>query len=359
VLSESSAGSPQPAAGGKAFWWRLTDNLFRRLGWFLVPVILMTAFGFVQANNTLELFHSSGTLRTLSNPLVPDAQINGVAADYWETPADAMANSINEQLSIDGFLTAIAQRADLKSQIDNGVLDPEVIRASIWASADGESILSVHAQWDDPAVSHALATATIAEFQNFLTETAASQSTNAEAHYRAQLTRLESEHDEAKAALGEYVDSLGLSSNDLPYDAEVQLNELSDEVTALRTKIAAVETSLDEATLARTQESSEATRSIRVVDQPEVPTAPESNVVQRISLVISFMLLGIVIASAALLVTTVLDHSVSSTADLLTIGGISLVATVPTVRIGDRDHRRLGGRGPRRRRGTPATTGAV
>jgi hypothetical protein len=74
---------------------------------------------------------------------------------------------------------------------------------------------------------------------------------------------------------------------------------------------------------------------------------------------LSFMLLGAVIAFAALLVTTVLDHTVSSSVDLLAISGISLVATVPPVKLGRGDGGKWSMVRSRKRRPRAATSGGV
>jgi hypothetical protein len=130
-------------------------------------------------------------------------------------------------------------------------------------------------------------------------------------------------------------------------------------VANVQEKISAAEDRIDEAILLRSQRSSEASQSISIIDAPKVPTAPQSTVMKRIMVVISFMMLGVVIALAAVLVTTVLDHTVSSTADLLTIEGISLVATVPPVRFATVGGGKRSGRTVRRRRRAEPSAGVV
>ena len=66
MLSESVADHSRQSGRGHAFWWRLTDNLFRRLGWFILPVVAMTMLGFLQASKTVEVFQSTGTLNAAS-----------------------------------------------------------------------------------------------------------------------------------------------------------------------------------------------------------------------------------------------------------------------------------------------------
>jgi capsular polysaccharide biosynthesis protein len=305
--------------------------------------------GFFQASKTGQLFQSSGTLSASTNPLVPDPSIDGINSQFWESPAQATSRSLNERLGTENFMQAIVDEAGLSESVDAGLLDIAYVRQHIWATANGDSILAVHAQWDDPQTSYDLANATIAQFQDFLEATASSKASAAEEYWTARLARLEEQRAGAEQALTTYVESLPEldADQDYPVPVQVQLEALRDSVSSLQEKISGAEEKIDEAVLLRTQESSEASESITIIDAPQVPGAPVSTVMKRIMLVMSFMMLGFVIAFAALLVTTVLDHSVSSPADLLAIAEIPLVATIPPVKFGqfgNGKHRRSRGR---------------
>jgi hypothetical protein len=335
MLSEATAGDAQQSSRAQAFWFRLTDNLFRRLGWYLVPVILMTLLGYMQANKTVELYRATGVLSASSNPLVPSQEISGVNSQFWESAADTTSRIINEQLRTDNFLSDVVEEAGLRPQVDAGLLDLGVVRASVWASPNGDSILSVNAEWNDPQISYALVNATIAAYQGYIAATAASDATQAEAFWAQQIDLVTRDRDEAEVALTEYLNALPplAEDEDRPPAVQIESSRLQRRLDTLDARLDSAQARLDEATLTRVQQTSEAVRSLNVVDPPQIPTSPVSTFMKRVTLVASFMVLGGVIALAALLVTTVLDRSVSSPADLITLSGISLVATVPPVRM--------------------------
>jgi hypothetical protein len=118
VLSETTAAESQHRSGGAAFWFRLTDNLFRRLGWWLLPVVGFTALGFVQAGNTIDQYRSSATLSAAENPLVGSPVVGAASAQWWETPAAATSRIINEQLRTDSFISTVAESAGLADAIE-------------------------------------------------------------------------------------------------------------------------------------------------------------------------------------------------------------------------------------------------
>lgn len=333
MLSESNAGGSQHRAGGSAFWFRLTDNLFRRIGWWLLPVVAFTALGVAQAGNTLEVYRSGATLSAIENPLVNSPVIGVAAQQWWETPAAATSRIINEQLRTDSFISKIAESAGLGEAIDQGFVTNEIVRASIWAVPTGDGILSVNATWADPQTSFELVSATIGEYQNYLAESVASDAADAEQFYSQQLESAQEERAAAERDLTKFVaDFVGEeSASDQPVIIEIEIERLRDRITTAEAKVAAAQASIEEAQLQVSQQTTRAGRTFSVIDQPFVPRAPTSSMVDRITTVGSYFVLGAVVAGAALLVTTALDRSVSSPADLLAFDAVSLVATVPRI----------------------------
>lgn len=339
------------ASGSTAFWWKLSDNAFRRLVWLLLPVVLLTGVGVLQASKTLELYRSTGVLSAARNPLVPDQEISGATTLYWESPADSTSRILNERLRTDSFVDEVTARAGLQEAIEDGLVHRETIREHIGASASGSSIVNVSATWADAPTSQALATAAIAVYQEFLANEVASDASQAEQFYTEQLAKYEADVEAARSELTDYVESLPpVSDPDLrSADVQLRIEQLGDALRDAQSKVSATRGNIEAAQLAVAQSRSEAGSSLSVIDEPLVPSAPESKLMSKAVTVLSFFLLSVVVAVAALLVTTALDHTVASPHDLTSIGGISIVTTVPRVRA-----LQAAGNGTRKRRsGSP------
>jgi hypothetical protein len=348
VPSEATAGDPQHRSGGAAFWFRLTDNLFRRLGWWLLPIVAFTALGVVQAGKTIDLYHSSATLSAIENPLVDAPIVGGASVQWWETPAAATSRIINEQLRTDSFISAVADSAGLADAIEADLVTREIVRSSVWSSPAGDGILSVNATWADPQTSFQLVTATIDEYQNYITESVASDAAEAEEFYTEQLTTATEERDAAERELSWYLNQFAddKPADEQPLSVQLEIERLSDRLSAAESKVAAAQAGIETAQLQVAQQTTRAGRTFSVVDQPSLPTAPMSTLMDRITTVGSYFVLGLVVAGAALLVTTVLNRSVMSAADLLAFDAVSLVATVPPIELarGRSKRTRLSGR---------------
>ena len=360
MATEAGTDHERQGSTAPAFWWRLTDNTFRRLIWLLLPIVLFAGLGVWQASQTLDLYRSSGLLSASSNPLVEEQQIGGVAqAQFWETPAEASSRTINEQLRTDSFVEIVAERAGLADAVNEGFLELTVVRDAVWSSSSGSSLVNVNAVWGDPLTAHGLADGTIGAYLEFIAESVASQSSEAVDFYRDQLVEFEAEVETAQAELEAFVTEVEAAERAAGDEeerrsilVELQITSLTGDLDAAELKVAATQEQIDRAELQVTQSRSEAGRSLTVIDAPEVPTAPQSTLMKRASTVISFTLLGVVIMLGALVVGTVLDQSVASPADLRNIDGVEFVATVPLLRFRSDDdgRRRRGRRGKPRQR---------
>ena len=346
MVNDSLAETRRPGSFGRAFWWRLTDNLFRRLGWFLVPVLLMGALGVVQALNTTALYRTSAKLSVSTNPLLPDNPLSGANVQMFESLSSATSKIIADQLGTERFMLAVAEAAGFGDAIEQGLVDLDVIRTSVWVSTSGDSLVTVNSTWADAQTSYQLVVATIDQYQRYLTDTVASDAAEAEAFWSDRLVGLSAERDEAESDLNRFVAQLPDqgTGDEYPVTDTIEIGRLGSRLESIEDEIRAVEDEIDTAVLSRAQQTTAAGRSFTVVDEPRVPGAPDSTLIKQGMLVVSFLLMGVVIATAAVLVTTVLDHTVCSPIDLSSIAGAMQVATVPIVgqRRGSSRHRRRG-----------------
>lgn len=333
VNDGGDARSRKPAS--RAFWWKLTDNAFRRLPWLLLPVIVLGGIGFVQAGRTLDLYESNGVLSATSNPLIPETDVASTGQSYWETTAEATSRTINERLSTDAFMEEVAIGAGLEQDLETGVVELDIVRSSVWSYADGTSLVQIRASWDDPQIAFALADSTITTYQQFIADTVASDSSEAIDFYTTQLEDYQLEVQRAEDNLVEYVDGIP-GTRDPTLAESLQIERLTDAVRVAEDKVAATEDEIERARLTAAQARSEAGRALTVIDPPQVPTSPESTLLSKVLAVVSYVLLGAVVAIGILLVTTVLDHSVSTASDLMAVDGVDLVATVPRLDLGGR-----------------------
>jgi hypothetical protein len=356
MLGEAAAGASGSDGRRHAFWWRLTDNLFRRLGWFIIPVVVMTLVGFQQSRQTLNLFQTSATLSASTNPLLPEPQtVGGTSAQWWETPSDVTARIVNEQLRTDHFLTSVAESAGLGNALDSGLIDLGVVRANVGASKKGDVLFSISARWADPETALKLVEATITEYERYLVDTISTDSTAAEQYFQEQLTRVEGTRDAAEKELTDLIAGLPEADDEqtLPIPTQLEVDRLTSKIETAEGAVTATQAQLDNARIAREEKANFASRSFRVVDEPKLPGAPASTMSKSLMTVAAFFMFGVVISAAALLVTTVLDHTVASSADLLVLQGVPLVATVPQLSMsiaGQRSGRRLHWPGRRGRR---------
>ena len=330
MASEATAAAGRPLASGHAFWWRLADNFFRRWWLFLIPVLVMGVLGVRQASNTLELYRTTATLSVSTNPLLPDQPVRGAEVGVWETLAGASARTINERLGTDAFVASVAERAGFGDMATAGPEPLSIVRSSVWASTSGDSLVRVNATWGDPQTAHNLVVATIDEYRLFLGDTVARAATSAEEFWTERLDQVRADRDAAEQDMLGYIAGLPAleDGDDYPVTVQVEVNRLSGRLEALEAEVSSVEEQIDTAVLTRTQQTASAGESFAVIDPPRVPGAPDSTLVERAMTVLAFILMGLVISIAAIVVTTVLDRTISSPLEISAIPSVAQVVTV-------------------------------
>ena len=323
----------------RAFWLRLTDRVFRHPLRFLLPIVLLAAVGVFQAQQSPETYLSEGVLSAASNPLVSDTEIRGTSLQAFESPAEGTSRIVNEQLRTAAFTISIIERAGLGEALELGLITLDTVRENVWTEPDGNSLLKVNARWADPRTSFQLVTATIDSYFEYLKETVASDGSEAEQYFTELRDEAQADLDAAQRELSTLIDGLPAIADgeDRPIEVEIQVDALTDRVTRAEEQLASAQENIDGARLAVFQSQSEAGRSLLVIDAPTQPTLPESTLRDTIKTMGMFIVLGFVLAAILLVVTTMLDQSVSTTADLASIDGLNLIAMVPPI---GADHRR-------------------
>lgn len=333
----------------RAFWLRLSENLFRRLPLFILPIVVMGAIGIFQASRVTPTYSSDGVLSAASNPLVTEQQIRGAGLQNFESPAAGTSRIINEQLRTASFTTEVARRAGLSEPLEDELITLDTIRDNVVAFPDGNSLLTVSATWDDPVTSFQLAEAVIDTYRTYLLETVASDSQEAEEYYRGLLADAEAELNAAEQELTTLLDGLPIVDDeaDRPIDVRLEIQNLTSRIDRAEEQKSDAQRSIDDAELAVLQSRSEAGRSVQVIDEPEVPEAPDSTLQTQIVILAGFLALGAVISAIMLLLRTAFDHSATSPDDVLAIPEVNFVALVPPIGAIDAP----GGRRSRGRRG--------
>jgi uncharacterized protein involved in exopolysaccharide biosynthesis len=328
----------RPNGGGKGtgtrFWFRAAEVFFRRWPLYVLPIVLLCGVGFLQAKKTAANYQSIGTLNATSNPFVSSPSSATPTINAYETPASAMSRRINELLSTDSFLTDVATTAGLKSAIDANLLTLPDIRKSVFATPGGDTVLRVVTTWGDANTAFQLADATISGYLDYVKETVSTDSKDAVDFYKGLATTATTDVDAAQKALDKFILSLG----PLPDGAELnpglklQLDGLNAKLLRAQTQLDTAQTAIQAANLDVVKAESQAGQVLRVIDQPEVPLAPASTSKQKMVTLAMFAILGVVVAAAAVILTTLLDAAVRSAADVVPTG-LVVVATVPVVRL--------------------------
>lgn len=316
------------------FWLRLVENLFRRLPLYLLPVLLMGSVGVMLAQRATVEYVSSATLDASNNPLVDDVDIRGDDPLFRQTSAQSTASFIGEQLRTNIFIEELAGRAGLQDALEDGFIDNATIRSSVGAQANGDSLILISARWTDPATAQLLVEATVETYLDYVVTTVAADSLAAEEFFTQLQERASVQANEAQQELDAYVSRLPPIRPDeqRTVEQEFDIARLSNALERAQTNVENATAEIEAAQLEVAKSRSEAGQSIRVIDPAELPRQSEPWLFQAVSVTLTFLILGVLIAATALIITTALDRTVRFTPDVAEHTGSPYVTNVPVMK---------------------------
>ena len=323
--------SDQARRTGRRFWYGVAESFFRRWPLYVLPLLLLVGVGVLQAKNITGQYKSVGVLNVASNPLLKDVTPLANSGAYsFETPSAATTRMINELMRTDRFIRSVAERAGLKTALDNQLIGLEQIRARVGASSDGDRLLAVTAFWTDATTAVQLVNATIAEYTDHVLELEVKQSKDAEAFWTQLKAAYELRVIDAQAALQQYIVQFPPPRiGDRPTEQALELQNKNAAITQAQSQVSSAEQNIEEARLATQQATGLTGEGLQIVDPAEPAGAPESvHRKQALSLAV-YMFLGAFVVAAMLLLSTVLDRAVRTSEDIDVAAGLPVVATVP------------------------------
>jgi uncharacterized protein involved in exopolysaccharide biosynthesis len=311
---------------------RLLETFFRRWYLFVVPVIILGVVGFLSISGTKSKFESSGTFNVEGSTVLSNISGSGSNQNFgYDTPAGATSKQINSTLQTDQFVKDIAARAGLDKALADGTITTQWIRSSLTAASNGSNLVTVIALNEDAQVAQRLAQATIDAYVQSIVDSASSQSAAAVAFFGDQTKTFQTDLDNAQNALNDFVAGHPVAANgQRPEDQQAQIGQLTNAVTQAQNNYNTAVSKGQDAQLSLEQTKADVGQQLRLIDAPAVPVAPQPKLKKMIFSFGTFLGLGLVLTLAALVVATLLNHTILSPLDVTErLGGVRLLAVLP------------------------------
>ena len=212
---------------------RLIESFFRRWWLYLLPVLLLGAFGAKTVAGTKDMFRSTGTLTVASTSLVDklsDVTTRRTSVTTLRRGDDQVAHPGTPDRH--WFVKDVANRAGLTNDLASGVLTVPKLRASIFTWADGATLFHVVVTMEDPVVTQKVAAATIAAFTQNVLDANLADSQAAVTFWTTQSTTYQADVATARAAYNQYLNDHAWPDKNLerPADQLAALAQLQSDV---------------------------------------------------------------------------------------------------------------------------------
>ncbi len=319
---------------------RLLETFFRRWWLYLLPLVLFVAMGVLQVSHSSTGYQSVGVVDVSSGTLL--SQLTSIRGDTYgyQTPAVSTAKTLSSLLATDNFVETVASQAGVSTALKSGELTALGLRQSISASANGDNLLAVVATTANPELSSRLVKATIDSFLQYVVAGKVSDSRAAVAFFENQLAVYRGVLDSAKAAQLKYAsEHPGGPLAQRPLSEQIEIQSLQSAVDQAQSQYTAAQQKGDEARLATEQATSDVSQQLRIIDEPQVPNAPQPRLKKAVLGVGVFMFVGLIISGGAVVLATVIDRSLRSAEDVQQLLGLPILAVVPEARRAKRSRR--------------------
>jgi uncharacterized protein involved in exopolysaccharide biosynthesis len=326
--------SAEPDGITRRVMLNVLEAFFRRPWLHLLPLILMLALGAATVASMKSVYKSVGTLSATNESLLNDITAGSAPVGIaFESAAVLASDQINELLRTEDFLDKVAEGAGVGTTVEQGGLLRQEIRSSIAAFADGENLVRVNASTKFPELSFRLAQATIDAYIAEVVSSDTDDSASTEQFLTDRVTTAEAALQAAEEALDAYVAENPQQSVETQTVAEtIEMDRLQSVVTRAETQYDNALDALDAAQLASAQANIVVGQRLSVVDEPEVPIAPEPRLKKAALTMILFGVLGLMLSLALVVVTATLDRTIRIPNDITARYGLDVLAVVPDMR---------------------------
>lgn len=318
-------------SGAQRFFARAMRIFFGKPVRFLLPAVLIAAYGVYYASSQPDEYQSSGVLSVSSDTFLASlTQVRDTQTNF-QSVSSTIAKQFNDLMQTDGFAESVAEGAGLADPNGGSLVDLNQIRTHVFALAAGDSLLRVTATASDPEEARLLATSAIASYKNFVISSEVAGSDVAEQFSDDLLTGYKADVDAASQALQNYLNlhpPPADENDDRDLSEQFEITRLNDALTRAQDRFDGAVNDREQARLATLQSSADIGQRLRVLDEPGIPLLPLAGLKSLATTVILFGILGLIVSIGAIALACVLDRSIHTATDLERIGA-NVRAVVP------------------------------
>jgi capsular polysaccharide biosynthesis protein len=282
---------------------------------FLVILPIAAALSYL---NVKTEYFSSSTLWAEDSVFLDSV----VSNNPYSTPAQNRANDLNELLSTDSFRSGVAERADMP----DGPASWREISDGTFAYASGRHLVVVGKKSSDPARAQLIVNALVDEFREQYSENTRQTAENARPIFEERRLADQVALDKANEEYAAHIQSRGVNAS----VTDPRALELQSTVARAQSALNDTVRQLREIELLTASTEAALQRTVRIVDEPTLPTEPLT-VSKRalVGLPAAGLLLALSIAAALYAFLLKTDNNIRVADDLSALPGLLLLGTIP------------------------------
>lgn len=322
----------------RLIFFRLSESYFRHRWLYLLPILLLMLFGAGYLVITKPSYTAQGILYIQTDTYLSQLtqqNTSTTSTNFWNTPAQATSNEINELIQTDAFIRAVIQETNLEKMMNRGpkvVSDTiDAVRKDVWVTPQGDNQVSIGAKYEDSQVAVQLANGVIDNYIRWHTNGRRNDSEVALAFFTNLIGQYRSELEKAHTAMADYIQAHPAPQRgDRTEMEKMDIARLQSDITLAENRYSSAMEKEENARLSLAQIDSEMKQIFTVIDAPHIPPNTNGNSKKDMAIKMGiFTGVGLLLSAGLIVGTALFDHSFLLPSDIQGQLSLPVLAVIP------------------------------
>lgn len=313
---------------------RFLESYFRRPLLSLLPLVVALAAGGAFVYTAPPEYVATGRLFVEKESLLASLTSTTNDGSWWITPAQATTGELSELIASRAFTRSVIQKTSLESNMSGG--DDAInetftyYREALSFQPRGDKLVEISAASDNPQLAHEMVVATMDAYVQWKLNADYRESVAAQSFFENLIGPYTEEVEQARAELVAYFRAFPAPvRGERPPEEQLEVDRLTAALNRAEERLSNAQDNEEDARFSQSTSETVTRQTYLVIDQPNVPQAPEVSITGIVQDMAIFVVAGIIFSLAVVGLGALLDTSLRFPFDVRNALSLPVLAMVP------------------------------
>ena len=314
---------------------RLLESYFRHRWLYLLPLVIAVGAGAAFVATAPPKYVATGRLYVEKDSLLASLTSTSNSGAWWLTASQVTTSELNELIASRAFTRSVIEKTDLEQNMSAGqdAIDQtfSYYREAISYQTRGDKLVEISAASDNPSLAQQMVVATMDAYVQWKLNSDYQESITAQSFFQDLLPGYQQAVDNARADLIAYYNAHPEPvRGDRPPQEQLEVGRLQAALQRAEDRFSSAQNNAESAQLSQAQSESVTRQTYLVIDQPLLPTEPETSLKGIIQDLMIFVAVGLFLTLAGIGAGALFDRSLRFPLDVRHVLSLPVLAMIPT-----------------------------